>query len=184
MLKRLYYGNKKISFYKLDVIVWDLEFSFTLKDCLFGGIKLAKNADPGKCIYSGGYHVGFSLRSEFLLIDGSVGKNVIIFWVNISSSVHIDNRKEDVFWILSKGPTQGLDDTRLTAEAQYSINFSRSNIKFCLSLSCNGSNIFLFVNATRRYQFKAKDFEIRIYPLCLGNISGGFSVNNMKKNSD
>ena len=45
MLKRLYYGNKKISFYKLDVIVWDLEFSFTLKDCLFGGIKLAKNAD-------------------------------------------------------------------------------------------------------------------------------------------
>ena len=38
------------------------------------------------------------------------------------------------------------------------------------------------------YQFKAKDSEIKIYiyiyiyPLCLGNISGDFSANNMKKN--
>ena len=40
---------------------------------------------------------------------------------------------------------------------------------------------FIFVNATKIYQFKAKDSEIKIYPLCLGNISGEFSVNNTKK---
>ena len=50
-----------------------------------------------------------------------------------------------------------------------------------LSLPYNGSNSFLFVNGTKIHQFKAKDFEIKKYPLCLGNISKDFSVNNMKK---
>ena len=63
-------------------------------------------------------------------------------------------------YIFGKGPTQGLDDTTLTAEAQYSITFSRSNSKLCLNLHYNGSNSFLFVNATKIYQFKAKDSEI------------------------
>ena len=74
-----------------------------------------------------------------------------------------------------------LDDAMLTAEAQYSINFSRSNRKFCLSLHYKRNNSFLFVNATKIYQFKAKDSEIKKYPLCLGNISGDFSANNMTK---
>ena len=77
----------------------------------------------------------------------------------MSSSLDIDNKKKDIL-ILGIGPAQGLDDTRLSAEAQYSINFSRSNRKFCLSLHYNGSNSFLFVNATKIYQFKAKDFKI------------------------
>ena len=63
----------------------------------------------------------------------------------------------------------GLDDTTLTAEAQYSINFSRSNRKFCLGLHHNGNNSFLFVNATKIYQFKSKNSEIKKYPLCLRN---------------
>ena len=88
--------------------------------------------------------------SEFSLPDGSMGKNVIIFGVDMSSSVHIDNKKK-YFLILGKGPTQGLDDTTLTAEAQYSINFSRSNRKICISLHYNGSNSFLFANATKIY---------------------------------
>ena len=70
-----------------------------------------------------------------------MGKNVIIFRVNMISSVHIDNKKKDIL-ILGIGRTQGLDDTTITAEAQYSINFSRSNRKFCLSLHHNGSNSF------------------------------------------
>ena len=53
-----------------------------------------------------------------------MGKNVIIFGVDMSSSVHIDNKKKDIL-ILGKGPTQGLDDATLTPEAQYLINFSR-----------------------------------------------------------
>ena len=108
-------------------------------------------------------------------------KNVIIFGVDLSSSVHIDNKGKDIL-ILGIGPTQGLDDTTLTAEAQYSINFSISNRRFCLIMHYNGRSSFLFLNATKIYQFKAKDSKIKkIYPLCLGNISGDFSANNMKK---
>ena len=36
---------------------------FTLKDCLFGSNKLAKNADPDKYLYSG-HGIGFDLSSE------------------------------------------------------------------------------------------------------------------------
>ena len=42
--------------------------------------------------------------------------------------------------------------------------------------------IVCFVNATEIYQFKAKYFEIKKYPLRLENISGNFSTNNMEKN--
>ena len=45
----------------------------------------------------------------------------------------------------------------------------------------NGSNNFLFVNATTMYQFKAKDSEIKYYTLCLGDFSKDFTINNMKK---
>ena len=44
-------------------------------------------------------------------------KNVIVFGSSMSSSVHVDNRGKDIL-TLGKGPTQGLDDTTLTAEAK------------------------------------------------------------------
>ena len=37
------------------------------------------------------------------------------------------------------------------------------------------------MNDTEIYKFKAKDSEIVASPLCLGNISNDWSVNNMKK---
>ena len=74
--------------------------------------------------------------------------------------MHIDNKKKDIL-VLGEGPAQGLDDTTITAEAQYSINFSISQRKFYLSLNYNGSNSFVFVNATKIYQFKAKISEIK-----------------------
>ena len=84
--------------------------------------------------------------------------NVIIFGVDMSSSVHIDNKNKDIL-ILGEGPTQGLDDTTLTSEAKYPINFTQPRKRFVLSLHYNGNNSFLFVNATKIYQFKAKDSE-------------------------
>ena len=74
--------------------------------------------------------------------------------------MHTDNKNKDIF-VLGNGATRGLDNTKLTAEAEYSINFSRSERKFCWSLHYNGSNSFLFVNATEIYQFKAKNSEIK-----------------------
>ena len=40
---------------------------------------------------------------------------------------------------------------------------------------------YLFVNGTEIVKFKAKDSEITAYPLCLGNISKEWSVDNLKK---
>ena len=77
-------------------------------------------------------------------------------------------------------PTQGLERT-LTAEQMYSINFTVTKKKFCLSLHYNGVNSYLFVNGTEIYKFKAKDSEIVATPLCLGNISKDWSIDNMKK---
>ena len=83
--------------------------------------------------------------------------------------------------MVSKDPIQGLDNTTLTAEAEYSIHFWRSKRKFHLSLHHNGRTVFYFVNATKIYLFKAKDSEIKKHPLSLRNISGNLSANNMKK---
>ena len=130
-------------------------------------VKLAKNADPDKYVYNN-YSIGFDSCSDFSLPDGSVGKNIIIFGVGMSSSVHIHNKKKDI-WILDKRSTQGLDDTSLTAESQYSINFSKSNREFCLNLNYNGGNRFLFVNTKQIYQFKAKE-NINSKHFSLGNI--------------
>ena len=80
-----------------------------------------------------------------------------------------------------KDPTQGLDGTTLTAEAKYPINFTKSNERFVLSLHCSGNHSFLFINATKTYQSKAKVSGIKMYPLCLGNVSKVFTIDNMKK---
>ena len=53
--------------------------------------------------------------------------------------------------------------------------------KYLLSLHYIGSNSFLFVDATKMYQFKAKDSEIKPYPQCLGNISKYFSIDDVRK---
>ena len=63
----------------------------------------------------------------------------------------------------------------------YSINFTVTEKKFCLSLHYNGVNSYLFVNGTEIYKLKAKDSEIVATPLCLGKISKDWSIENMKK---
>ena len=115
-----------------------------------------------KCKYTG-YGIGLDSRSEFLFTDGSYGKNVIIFGADMSSSVHVNNKRKNIL-TLSEGPTQKLDNTTLTAEAKYLTNCTHSGKKFVLSLPYNGSNSFLFVNATNVYQFKAK--KLRNKRLC------------------
>ena len=97
----------------------------------------------------------------------------------MSSSTHIDNRKKDIS-VLGKGLTQVLEHT-ITAEKIYSVNFTVTKKKFCLSLHYNGANSYSFVNGTVIYKFKAKDSKIVATPLCLGNVSKDQSAGNMKK---
>ena len=95
--------------YILNPWLRNLNTDFTLKNCLFGSVKLNKNADPDKYKYSG-YNIGFDSRSEFSFTDESLGKSVIIFGADVNSSVHIDNKNKDIL-ILCGGPTQESDDT-------------------------------------------------------------------------
>ena len=109
-----------------------------------------------------------------------MGKNVIIFGADMNSSVQFDNRGKDIL-ILSEGRTQVLDDTTLIAETIYPINLTQQNKRFVLSLHCNRRSSFLFVNAAKIYQLKAKNSAMKNYALCLGNISKDFTINNLNK---
>ena len=104
-----------------------------------------------------------------------MGRNVIIFGADMSLSVQYDDNNKSIL-ILGERPTQGLDDTQLTAEAKYSVNFTQSGKRFVLSLHYNGSNSFLFVNAIKIYQFRVKDSEVKNYTLCLGNVKGSVKI--------
>ena len=106
-------------------------------------------------------------------------KNVIIVGVDMSFFLHIDNNGKDIL-ILGKGATQELGEHWLTTEKMYLINFTVTK-KFCLNLHYSGANSYLFVNGTKIIKFKTKDSEILAIPLCLGNISKDWSVDNMKR---
>ena len=149
----------------------------TLENCLFGAVKLTKHVDVDLYKYSG-FGIGFSRKGSYSIGD-EIGRNVIIFGVDMSSSTHIENKKKDIL-LLGKGPTHRLEHT-LTAEKWYLINFTKENTKFCLSLHYNGANSYLFVNVTEIIKFKTEDSDITAYRLCLGNISKDSSVENMKK---
>ena len=106
---------------------------------MFGTVKLTKHVDIDLCKYSG-YSIGFD-RKGFFSIGDEVGRNVISSVVDMSSSSHIDNKNKDIL-ILGKGPTQGLEHT-LAAEKLYSINFTKQNTKFCITMK---QTVYLFVN--------------------------------------
>ena len=63
-------------------------------------------------------------------------------------------------------------------QKKYSINFTENKIKFSLS---NETNSYILVNGTGIINFKAKDSEVAVTPLCLGNILIEVSIDNMKK---
>ena len=124
----------------------------TLRNSLFSAVRLTNYDDIDKCRYSG-YGIGFDRRS-ISFPGGGFGSNVIIFGVDMSSSVHVDNKKLIlIFGIVS---TQGVEYT-LTAEKIYSIYYTVTEKKNCLSLHYNGANSYLFVNGTETHKFKAKE---------------------------
>ena len=88
---------------------------------------MTKNANVGKYSYSG-YGIGFDTPGLVSMSNNSgIGKNLMIFGTEMSSSVHIYNKRKYIL-ILGKDPTDGLDDTALTAEAEYFINFSKQQL--------------------------------------------------------
>ena len=78
--------------YELDRWSQALKANFTLKDCLFGAVKLTTNTDPDKYSYLG-YGIGLDSCSLFSFPNVEGHKKILIFRVDNSSSVHIDNKK-------------------------------------------------------------------------------------------
>ena len=109
-------------FCELNTWSQDLNAEFALKDCLFGVVTLTKNANPNKYSYSE-YGIEFDSGSVFSITNFDWGKNYIIFGVDMSSSVDVNNKNKDIL-ILGKRQTKGLDSTSLTAEMEETIFYS------------------------------------------------------------
>ena len=75
-------------------IVYELNSKLILSNYLFGVVILIKNADLDRYEYNGDDN-GFQSRSQFLLPNDKLSKNVVVFGVDDnSSSVHTKNRKK------------------------------------------------------------------------------------------
>ena len=100
--------------------------------------------DPDNFIYSG-WGIAFDHTGTFTHPDGGIARNLIIFGVDMSGSVHASNKTKDLL-VLGKGLIQKIEKTTIYAEKMYSPNFSLENKIFVLSLHFNGDSCFLFVN--------------------------------------
>ena len=82
LINNIYISKKVINLYisyALGPQLRNLNTDFTLGNCLFGSVKLTKNADPDKHKYTG-YGRGFDSPLEFLFTDGKLWKNCHYFW--------------------------------------------------------------------------------------------------------
>ena len=95
-------SQKIVNIYVYELILHNSDRNYpALENYLFGAVKLTRGTDIDNHKYFG-YGIGFDRKGYFSIGD-DVGRNVIIFVVDMSSSSHIDNKKKDIL-ILGKGP--------------------------------------------------------------------------------
>ena len=164
--------------YKLDPISSTRNTDYTIQNA----IQITKNTDSSKNNYKG-YRLCFDEGCEFghTVKQGNFNrttnaKDVIIFGVNTSSSVHATNKANNIY-VMGKEFIQGINDTTIYAEKLFHNNFTEFGVKFVLSLHYNGDNSYLFTNDRQELKFKAKDDQIINEKLCLGNLSSEWSKN-------
>lgn len=119
-----------------------------LRNYLFGSVKLTKNADLNKYSYSG-YGIPTDVRGNFSFPSSNgFCKNVLIFGTGMSSSVHIDNTKK-VFWYFVKVKRKDYMTLHWLQKLNTLLTLSNKKKIFCLILSYNESNSYLFVNGVK-----------------------------------
>ena len=138
-------------FYKLDPISSTRNTDYTIQNALFDAMKITENTDSSKNNYIG-YGLCFDEGSEFghTVRQGNFdrttnAKNVIIFGVDMSSSIHATNRANNIY-AMGKDFIQGINDTTIYAEKLFHNNYTEFGVKFVLSLHYNGDNSYLFAN--------------------------------------
>ena len=172
--------------YKLDPISSTRNTDYTIQNALFGAMKINKNTDSSKNNYTG-YGLWFDEGGEFghTVKQGNFdrttnAKNVIIFGVDMSSSIHATNRANNIY-LMGKDFIQGINDTTIYAEKLFHNNFTEFGVKFVLSLHYIGDNSYLFANGRQELKFKAKDDQIINEKLCLGNLSTQWTISKSEK---
>ena len=172
--------------YKLDPISSTSNTDHTIQNALFDAMKITENNDSSKNNYTG-YGLCFDEGGEFshTVRQGNFdrtlsAKNVILFVVDMSSSIHATNRANNIY-VMGKDFIQGINNTTIYAEKLFHNNFTRFGVKFVLSLHYNGDNSYLFANGRQELKFKAKDDQIINENLCLGNLSSEWTTSESEK---
>ena len=124
-------------------------------------------------MYSG-YEVAFD-GGDSWSFGNALAWNVVIFGVDNSSSSHVDIRKNK-FLVLGGGPTSDINRSFGVLKKNFSINFTKTKTKFCLSLHCNGDKKYLQIEK-KIYKFKADNKSVK-FPtqFSLGNIANAFGA--------
>ena len=173
--------------YKLDPIASTRDISYTIQNALFGAMQVTKNAtDYDKNNYKG-YGICFDERSQFghaITENGRAhttnGRNVLIFGVDMSFSIHRTNRANHIY-LMGDGLTQGINDTTLYVEKNYWRNSADPGKNFIISLYYNGDNSYLFVNGKQELKFKSKTDQLVKEKLCIGNLSDQWTTSESEK---
>ena len=172
--------------YKLDPISSTRNTDYTIQNALFGAMKITKNTDSSKNNYTG-YGLCFDEGGEFghSVKQGNFdrttnAKNVIIFCVDMSSSVHTTNRANNIY-VMGKDFIQGINDTTIYAEKLFHSNFTEFGVKFVLTLHYTGDDSYLFANGRQELKFKAKISHLVTEKLCIGNLSNQWTTSESEK---
>ena len=81
------------------------------------------------------------------------------------------------FLILGEDPTYGINGSFGSPEKNFSINFTKANIKFCFEVNYNADDSYLFVNGKEIFKFKENNTNVTFSTqFCLRSISNRFSA--------
>ena len=164
--------------YEIQPIASSRDTTFTIQNALFGASQITKNADTSKYNYKG-YGICHTI-TEGGRAHTTNGRNVLIFGVEMSFSVHATNRANNIY-VMGGGLTQGIHDTTLYAEKNYYRNFTDPGKKFVLTLHYDGDDSYLFVNGRQELKLKCKTDQLVKEKLCIGNLSDQWTTSESEK---
>ena len=125
--------------YKLGPIASSRDDTFTIQNALFGAMQITKNTDTSKYNYKG-YGICFDEGGTFAhtITEGGFAyttntRNVLIFGVDMSFSVHATNGANHIY-VMGTEFVQGINDTTIYAEKSFYRNFTDPGKKFKLSV--------------------------------------------------
>ena len=86
--------------------------------------------------------------------------------------------------MLGQGPNFEVDERFGSSEKKFSINVSKANKTFCLSLNYNADNRYLFVNGKEIFKLKVGNKNLNIpTQFCLKGTYNGFSTTEFREES-